>query len=262
MKVVVITGSSRGIGYGLADAFLDSGCSVVVSGRSQETTQAAMLKLMDKHGDGNLFAHPCDVCHFEQVQSLWDAVQERFGKVDIWINNAGVANLMSEVWQLSPAEIDRVVGTTLLGAIYGSMIAIQGMLKQGFGSLYFMEGMGSDGRKHAGLTIYGTTKYGLRYYIESLVKETRDTPVIVGSISPGMVVTGMIEDQYRENPEELERAKRIFNLIADRVETVTPWLAEKILANDKKGTRIVWLTRRKLLGRMINSIFRKRNLFE
>ena len=262
MKVVVITGSSRGIGYGLADALLDLGCSVVVSGRSQETTQAAMVKLTDKHGDGNLFAHPCDVRDSEQVQSLWDAAQERFGKVDIWINNAGVANLISEVWQLSPADIDRVVGTTLLGAIYGSMVAIQGMLKQGFGSLYFMEGMGSDGRKHAGLTIYGTTKYGLRYYIESLVKETRDLPVIVGSISPGMVLTGMIEDQYRENPEELERAKRIFNLIADRVETVTPWLAEKILANDKKGTQIAWLTRRKLLGRMISSIFRKRNLFE
>lgn len=262
MKVVVITGSSRGIGYGLADAFLDLGCRVVVSGREEETTRAAIGRLTANHGDENLFAQPCDVRKHEQVQSLWDASQERFGKVDIWINNAGVANQMSEVWNLSPAEIDKVIGTSLVGAIYGSMVAMRGMREQGYGSLYFMEGMGSDGRKHAGLTIYGTTKYGLRYFIESLVKETQDAPVIVGSISPGMVVTGMLEDQYKDNPEGFESAKRIFNLLADRVETVTPWLAEKILANDKKGSRIVWLTRGKLLRRMISSIFRKRNLFE
>jgi NAD(P)-dependent dehydrogenase (short-subunit alcohol dehydrogenase family) len=261
MKVIVITGSSRGIGYGLADSFLSMECSVVVSGSTQESTKVALDKLKEKHADENLLGFPCDVRASEQVQALWDAAQERFGKVDIWINNAGVANLINEVWKLSPEEIDRVVGTTLIGSIYGSIVAIQGMLKQGFGSLYFMEGMGSDGRKHPGLTIYGTTKYGLRYYIQSVVQEAKDTPVLVGSISPGMVVTGMLDDQYRDNPEELERAKRVFNLLADRVETVTPWLAEKVLANDQKGAQIVWLTKPKLLARMISSLFRKRDLF-
>jgi NAD(P)-dependent dehydrogenase (short-subunit alcohol dehydrogenase family) len=262
MKVIVITGSSRGIGYGLADSLLDLGCSVVVSGRSQETTGTAMQKLTQKHSAANILSQPCDVRFPEQLQSLWDAAYSHFEKVDIWITNAGVANFMSEVWQLPAAEIDMVVGTTLLGAIHGSVVAIQGMLKQGFGSLYFMEGLGSDGRKLPGLTIYGTTKYGLRYYIESLVKETQATPILVGSIQPGMVLTGMLEDQYREKPEQLQRAKRVFNLLADRVETVTPWIAERILSNDQHGSQIVWLTRRKLLGRMVSSIFRKRNLFE
>jgi NAD(P)-dependent dehydrogenase (short-subunit alcohol dehydrogenase family) len=262
MKVIVITGSSRGIGYGLADSFLARGHAVVVSGRGQETTQLATEKLAEKYGGENIVAQPCDVRVPEQVQSLWDAAQERFGKVDIWVNNAGVANLMKEVWRLTTEEIDRVIGTTLSGAIYGSVVALRGMLQQGFGSLYFMEGMGSDGRKHPGLTIYGTTKYGLHYYIESVVKETQDTPIIVGSIRPGMVLTGMLEEQYQENPDELERAKRVFNLLADRVETVTPWLAERILANEKKGAQIVWLTKHKLVGRMLASVVRKRNLFE
>jgi NAD(P)-dependent dehydrogenase (short-subunit alcohol dehydrogenase family) len=261
MKAIVITGSSRGIGYGLADSFLSMECSVVVSGSTQESTKVALDKLKEKHGQETPFGFPCDVRSLEQVQALWDAAQERFGKVDIWINNAGVANLINEVWKLSSEEIDRVVGTTLIGSIYGSAVAIQGMLKQGFGSLYFMEGMGSDGRKHPGLTLYGTTKYGLRYYIDSVVKETVDTPVIVGSIRPGMVVTGMLEDQYRENPDGLEGAKRAFNLLADRVETITPWLAEKVLANDQNGAQIVWLTKTKLIARMLSSIFRKRDLF-
>jgi NAD(P)-dependent dehydrogenase (short-subunit alcohol dehydrogenase family) len=262
MKVIVITGSSRGIGYGLADSFLDRGHAVIVSGRGQETTQLATEKLAEKYRDEKIVGQPCDVREPEQVQNLWDSAQEHFGKVDIWINNAGVANLMKEVWRLTAEEIDRVIRTTLSGAIYGSVVALRGMLQQGFGSLYFMEGMGSDGRKLPGLTIYGTTKYGLHYYIESVVKETQDTPIIVGSISPGMVLTGMLEEQYQENPEELERAKRVFNLLADRVETVTPWLAERILTNEKKGTQIVWLTKRKLVGRMISSVFRKRKLFE
>ena len=89
------------------------------------------------------------------------------------------------------------------------------MLQQGQGSIYNMEGMGSDGRMHDGLVLYGMTKYGLSYFTKGLVKETEGSSILVGSIRPGMIVTDMIKEQYVDRPEEWERAKKIFNIIAN-----------------------------------------------
>ena len=77
-----------------------------------------------------------------------------------------------------------------------------------------------------------------------------------------MVATKLITEQYDGHPEEWERSKRIFNILADRVETVTPWLAEKVLINNKNGVNIVWLNRFKVLKRFITAPFYKRKIFE
>jgi NAD(P)-dependent dehydrogenase (short-subunit alcohol dehydrogenase family) len=262
MKVIVITGSSRGIGFGLANAFIDLGCSVVVSGSNPESTDDAIAKLSIKTDPSRLLGKPCDVSNPSAIQSLWDTTVERFRRVDIWINNAGISHITNEIWKLSTEEVENVTQITLLGAVYGSMIALREMLEQGFGSLYNMGGMGSDGRKHRGLTIYGMAKYGLQYFTESLVEEARGTPIIVGSLHPGMVATDMLKEGYQDRPEDWERDKRIFNIIADRAETVTPWLAGKILDNKETGARIRWMTRRKMLLRMLSLPFRKRELFD
>jgi NAD(P)-dependent dehydrogenase (short-subunit alcohol dehydrogenase family) len=91
MKIVVITGSTRGIGYGLADAFLDRGCSVTISGRSEPRIQEAVLQLAQRFPIERILGHPCDVTKQSQVQSLWDIARNNYGRVDIWINNAGIS---------------------------------------------------------------------------------------------------------------------------------------------------------------------------
>lgn len=262
MKTVVITGSTRGIGYGLADSFLDLGCAVVVSGRTSGTVEKVVARLSAKHDADRVFGYPCDVTDFEQVQDLWDAAKAHFDKVDIWINNAGLSNPQMDFWELPAERIQAVVSTNLIGAMYGSKVALRGMLEQGFGGLYNMEGLGSGGRNVEGLTLYGSTKCGLRYLDDSLARETRGTPVLVGALRPGMVVTDFLTKQFEDRPEEWERAKRIFNILADRVETVTPWLAQKVLANDKNGVCISWQSPYKIMGRFLAAPFRKRDLFE
>jgi hypothetical protein len=77
-----------------------------------------------------------------------------------------------------------------------------------------------------------------------------------------MVVTDLLMQQYQDRPEDLARAKRFLNILADRVETVTPWLAQKVLANDRSGVRIKWLSGGKAMGRFLTAPFRKRDLFE
>ena len=261
MKNIVITGSTRGIGYGLADALLDRGCNVTISGRSQTSVDEATGKLAATHGAERVLGYPCDVTDLKAVQRLWDAAKTHWGKIDIWINNAGIAHAQTDLWEQAAEEMAAVVQTNITGAMYGAKVALTGMLEQGSGSLYNMEGLGSDGRKVEGLTVYGTTKQALRYLTDGLVAEVKGTPLLVGGLRPGMVVTDMLTKQYQDRPEEWERAKRIFSILADRVETVAPWFADQILANTKNGARFVWLGRFKVMGRFLMAPFNKRDLF-
>jgi NAD(P)-dependent dehydrogenase (short-subunit alcohol dehydrogenase family) len=261
LKTIIITGSTRGIGYGLSDAFLERGCSVTISGRSQEAVDRAMAELGARHGTERLFGQPCDVTDFDQLQALWDAAKEHWGRIDIWINNAGIAHAQTPVWKQSREEIAAVIETNIVGSMYGAKVAMTAMLEQGSGSIYNLEGLGSDGRKVEGLTAYGTTKAAITYLTDALAQEAKGTPVLVGAIQPGMVVTDMIMKQYEDQPERWEEAKRIFNILADRIETVTPWMADRVLANTKNGARIRWLSRGKSMGRFLTAPFSKRDLF-
>ena len=261
MKSIVITGSTRGIGFGLAESFLARNCAVVVSGRSRGAVDKAIKELGSRYPEDRVFGHPCDVRDPEQLQALWNEAMSRLGKIDVWINNAGLSGPQMMTWELAPQQVEEVVDTNILGVIFGSQIAVRGMLDQGYGSLYNMEGMGGDGRMHEGLIPYGMTKYGVNYFTRGLVKETKGRPIIVGSLRPGMVVTSFLTKQFEDRPEEFENAKRIFNIIANRVEDVTPWLADKILENDKSGKHISYMSRWKFLFRFLSAPFTKRELF-
>ncbi|MFC1995373.1 SDR family oxidoreductase [Chloroflexota bacterium] len=261
MKSIVITGSTSGIGFGLADSFLSLDCSVTISGRSQANLEKAHSLLATKYENDRLLTYSCDVTYYDQVQALWDAAKAHFGNINIWINNAGVGHPETEIWAFTPDQIEEVISTNLIGAIYGSVVALKGMLEQGFGGIYNMEGLGSSGPIIRGLALYGTSKSALAYLTKSMVKETQGTPILVGGLRPGMVATKFITGQYDGHPEEWERSKRIFNILSDRVETVTPWLAKNVLNNNKNGVNITWLTRLKVLRRFLTEPFHKRKIF-
>lgn len=260
-KTVVVTGSTRGIGFGLAHEFLRRDCRVIVNGRSQTAVDAAVKDLAGRHGPDRVGGCPADMTVYDQVQQMWDQAVARLGRIDIWINNAGVAHPDVEFWKLPVAEIDKTVGINLIGLMYGSRVAINGLLAQGGGFLYNMYGFGSTGRFRLGMSIYGSTKRAVNYFTGALVKELAGQPVKVGALSPGMVVTDLVSDQYTERPQDFQRAKDAFNLLGDRVETVTPWLADRVLSNDRAGVNIQWLTGGKLFGRLLLARFKKRDLF-
>jgi NAD(P)-dependent dehydrogenase (short-subunit alcohol dehydrogenase family) len=261
MKTIVITGSTRGIGFGLAEQFLQRGCRVVVSGRSEQAVNQAVAQLTNKYGGDRVAGQPCDVSVYEQAQKLWDAAAQRFGRVDVWINNAGISNPYVKFWEVKPEMLKAVTDTNLLGSLYGSHVALRGMLAQGGGQLYNMEGFGSDGRVSEGLAVYGSTKAAIRYLNKALLCDAKGTNVQIGTLSPGIVVTDLWNELYEGQPERREKAKRIVNILGDKVETVTPWLVERVLANNKSGARIAWLTTGKAFSRFLTASFRKRDLF-
>ncbi len=261
MKAVVITGSTRGIGYGLAQAFLARDCSVTISGRTKETVDEVVKVLSSTHGSGRVMGYPCDVRDKEQLERLWRQSSEHFGRVDIWINNAGIGTATENLWDIPSNTIDSIIDVNLKGLMYGCQVAIRGMSDQGFGFIYNMEGLGSDGRHVDRIATYGTTKRAVAYLTKGLVNELNDSPVNIGSISPGMVITDLLMGDHKPETLEGKKATKIFNILADRVETVTPWLVDKMLINDKNGKRIRWLTTPKIIWRFLTGSITKRNPF-
>ena len=262
MKTVVITGSSRGIGYHLADQFLQNHYQVVLSGRSFNALSLARINLLEKNPDARIHTVPCDVGNYEQIENLWNQSINQFGQVDIWINNAGQAHPQASSWEQHQSIMESVINVNILGVIFGSKVAMQGMLHQGFGAIYNMEGLGSDGRTVNGLSIYGTSKAAVRYFSKNLITEAALTNVRVGTLSPGMVMTDLIRKQYTDQPEQWQQAKRIFNILADKPETIAEWMVPKIIANEKNGAHIAWLTQGKVMWRFISSLWHKRNITE
>lgn len=260
MKTVVITGSTRGIGRGLADAFLERGCQVVISARSDEAVAQAVAELTQKH-PGRVAGRACDVTQAAQLEGLWQAACEAFGSVDVWINNAGISLPREPLHQADPAGIQRIVSTNLTGALLANRVAIAGMLAQGGGQVWTMEGFGSNGQTQPGMTAYGATKRAVNYMLKSLQKELKGTPVQVCTLSPGIVVTDLLIGDYDTSSEEWAKARKIFNILGDTVDTVCPWLADQVLASNKPGAKVAWLTTGKAFARFLGAGFRKRELF-
>jgi NAD(P)-dependent dehydrogenase (short-subunit alcohol dehydrogenase family) len=151
-----------------------------------------------------------------------------------------------------------MVRTNMLGTINGSRVAAAGMSAQGHGKLFNVLGGGSDGEYFPGLGIYGTTKRGLNYFTDALVKELADTPVIVGKIRPGMIITEAVIREAKADMENFQKSRRMMNNLVDTVDTVAPFLVDRILATEKSGTKIRWLNGGKIAGRMLKGMIKKR----
>ncbi|MFG1946282.1 SDR family oxidoreductase [Nonomuraea sp. NPDC048826] len=237
--VIVVTGGSRGIGQGLVKEFLARGHQVVTCGSTKAPEDGLGIV--------------ADVADRAQVRRLWDTAVAAHGKVDLWINNAGITHARVPLWELPEQEARAVVDVNLTGVINGCAVALAGMTAQGHGHVWNMEGLGSDGRTVPGLSVYGAGKRALTYLTKALAKEVPDG-VSVGLLSPGMVVTDLLVRDL--NP----KSRKIFDILADRVETVTPWLAEQALARTRNGAHVRWLTGRKVAARFAAAPFTKRKV--
>ena len=261
MKHIVITGSTRGIGYGLAKHFLSAGYAVTISGTTSEHVERAYCSLMQLASGNRIQGFTCDVTNREEIGKLWKKAVANLGPIHIWINNAGIDQNRKLLWELEPEQMDKLMRVNVLGMMHGSVIAFQQMIKQGFGFIYNMEGFGSDGMMMDKLSLYGTSKRAVRYFTRSLAREARNTPVCIGTLSPGMVATDLLRNSLLSDPQTAKANKRIFNILADDTDTVTHFLVKKILANRKNGAHIARLNKAKILWKFARAPFVKRDLF-
>lgn len=264
MKTVVITGSARGLGFNMARFFRENDYNVVISDLKEENLINAKKELEKIESKGSIAYKVCNVSKLNELEDLMKYSVEEFKTVDIWINNAGVNQPQKAVWELTENEINTIIDVDLKGTIYGSKVAMEEMSKNHSGAIYNIEGYGSNDAHMLGLNMYGTSKRAVTYFTESLAQEAeeKNTGVIVGKLSPGIMITEFTTHSLVNDAIELsEKTKKVYNILGDTPETVGKFLVNEIIKNTKNNVKINWLTNRKAFARFLTAGFNKRDFF-
>jgi len=190
-KAVVITGSTRGIGRAIAEACAQRGARVFVSSRSPEAVQATVAELSEQ--SAKVAGIACDVSEAGQVQALRDSALAEFGRIDAWVNNAGISEGYRPLDELAYEELQEIVAINLLGHMYGARAILPHFREHG-GILMNMAGRGYRGEATPHTAAYTATKAAIASLTRSLAAESQDSQAIVVGFVPGMVATDFYTD--------------------------------------------------------------------
>lgn len=182
--VAIVTGSSRGIGRAIAEALLREGMRVVVSSRTPAAVERAAKEMS---AFGEVLGIPCDVADYQQVRRLISAATERFGGIDVLVNNAGVG-IFGLVDELSPEDFRTVIETNLLGVFHCCHEAVPEMRKRGGGYIINIGSLAGKNPLRGG-TAYNASKFGLNGMSEAMMLDVRYDNIKVTTIAPGSVLT-------------------------------------------------------------------------
>lgn len=255
-KTIVITGSTRGIGYGLAVNLLERGHQLVMNGKNAERLEEKLGELNGKSYE--VIAVAGDVSDESCFQEIIEKAKEHFGKIDIWINNAGIPQSNKRFDELGNEEIKELLAVNLSGSMMGTRAAVLFFKTQGYGKIFNMEGFGSDGRIMNKLTLYGTSKRAINYFTKSISQEVKGEGIQIGILSPGMVRTEFLSGAASTGtPEEQAKNKKVFDILAEDVDVVSEFLAGKILKSTKQYDRIEFLTKGRLIPKIVRLMFVK-----
>lgn len=265
-KTVVITGSARGFGYEMLKLFRERDYNVVLCDISNEYLKKAKKELESMNNKGKVLSFQTDITKEEEVIKLIDGTLKECKRIDIWINNAGVNQPNTPIWNLDKSTIDRLIDIDIKGTILCSKLIMPIMIKQKGGQIYNVEGHGSNDAKILGLSLYGTSKRAITYFTEALAFEAEklNTKVLVGKITPGIMITNFIETALGDGEKiELdEKTKKIYNILGDYPETIAKFMVERIINNTENNVKFTWLTNKRAAWRFMTSSFNKRNFFE
>jgi NAD(P)-dependent dehydrogenase (short-subunit alcohol dehydrogenase family) len=190
-RTAVVTGGGRGIGRSVARGLAAEGMRVVLAARSEGEIDAVAEEVRER--DGEAIAVPTDVTDTDDVTRLFERARDRFGRVDLLVNNAGT-NADGRLWELDDEAWETVIDVNLNGAFRCAREALAGgMVARGEGTIVNMGSLtGKVG--FAGTSAYGASKHGLQGLTNTLAKELKDTDVRVSAVCPGQVATDLTDD--------------------------------------------------------------------
>lgn len=196
-KTVVVTGAAKGIGRAMAVAFAKEGANIVVNYRSTEPDET--VKAVEAEGVECL-AVKADISSFDEAETLVNAAKEKFGSVDVVVNNAGITR-DTLLMRMSEEDFDAVIDTNLKGCFNMVKHASKLMLKQKSGSIINMSSViGLIG--NAGQANYAAAKAGIIGITKSAAKELAARGITCNAIAPGFIETDMtavLSDKVKEN---------------------------------------------------------------
>jgi 3-oxoacyl-[acyl-carrier protein] reductase len=183
-QVVVVTGAGRGIGYTLAERFCNEGAKVIIAEKDADTGTASAQKL-------SAAFEQLDVSSAANVKNVVDTIVKQYGRIDVWVNNAGIAHKGYAV-DLEPSDWDADVGVMLSGAFYCANAVGKVMIEQQRGSMVNIASVnGLFAQK--GRAPYCSAKAGLIMLTKVLASEWAEHSVRVNAVAPGVVMTDLVQ---------------------------------------------------------------------
>jgi 3-oxoacyl-[acyl-carrier protein] reductase len=196
-QVALVTGASRGIGFAIAEALATEGCELAITARNPSSLQAAARKL--ERQDVSVLAEACDVSSAQSVDRLIAAVKQRFGKIDVLVNNAAIAHRLAPVQELSPEVWQKVIDINLTGTFLCSHFALP-LMSAGSTIINNLSVAASGSFPgHAG---YNASKYGALGLTNTLREELREKRIRVIALIPGPTDTEIWEQFWPERPRD------------------------------------------------------------
>jgi 3-oxoacyl-[acyl-carrier protein] reductase len=186
-KVAIVTGGSRGIGFGIAQGLLRCDATVVITGTNAETLDAAAGELRRETKGGGIEAVRADVRRYADVEQLMNAVAQRHGGLDVLVNNAGIG-LFRPVAEMSIDEWHSVIDTNLTGVFHCCRAAIPHLRARGGGWIINISSLAGKNAFADGAA-YCASKAALNQFSEALMQEVRYDGIRVSYIMPGSVST-------------------------------------------------------------------------
>jgi NAD(P)-dependent dehydrogenase (short-subunit alcohol dehydrogenase family) len=255
-KVAVITGSSRGLGYAIAEAYAREGAKVVIASRTQRAVDQAVRKLRENGAQAEGLA--CDVSNLQQVEGLAEFAVQKFGRLDIWVNNAGLSAPYGPTAHIPSQDFQSVIDTNITGTYNGSVTAMRHFARQKSGKLINLLGRGDKGAVPL-QNAYSSSKVWVRNFTQALAKEYAGSGVDVFGFNPGLVRTDMLSNieavsgyEHRLNP--LRYVTMLWGNDADVPAAKAVWLASSA-TDDRNGLQISVLTTHFMIARLIKQAF-------
>jgi 3-hydroxybutyrate dehydrogenase len=200
-RVAVITGSTSGIGQGIAELFAREGASVMLNGFGDKAAIEALRARLEKEAKVKVTYHPADMSKPAEIEDLMKTAATRFGAVDILVNNAGIQHV-APVDEFPPEKWDAVIAINLTSAFHTTRHALPGMKKKGWGRIINIasaHGLVASPNKSA----YVAAKHGIVGFTKTVALEVAEHGVTCNAICPGFVHTPLVQIQIEDRAREL-----------------------------------------------------------
>lgn len=205
-KVAVVVGGARGLGQGIAQGLAEAGADVVVASRTLSEGEAAAREL-SALGSRSI-ALAVDVSSVADINRMFDQVVEKFGRVDILVNSAGI-NIRKPVVEITEEDWEKLMAVQLKGVFFACQRAAKIMMNQGGGKIINMGSLTCVEFTNPNIVLYGTAKSGVLGLTRGLAKEFAPYKINVNAIGPGWYKTKMTEAVFSDEANVARLTSRI-----------------------------------------------------
>ena len=226
-RVAIVTGGARGIGYAVAQRFLQSGANVALWDQDAERLATSQEALRKEYPHRRVEALALDLTDDQAVQKAADDVATQLGRIDILVNNAGITGGNGPAWELDPAMWRRVVEVNLVAPYLTCRAAVPHMLKGGWGRIINIASIaGKEGNPNA--SHYSASKAGLIGLTKSLGKELATRNIMVNAVTPAAARTEIFDQMKQEHIDYMLAKIPMGRFLAvDEVAAMVAWLASE-----------------------------------